>query len=269
MKIGWWNTKLVPYRKREASSQALDASFETVEHLVRTGCSLIALGEVSTTAVTGLVDRFRAAGHDSWTEVQSEQRGLALLFDSSYTRVGPDVTLRLEGRPGAHAAWILPVASTQWPEHELRLSLLHWRTDEWQGQVAREECARLLKDYLGRKAAPTVVMGDFNCEPFDEEVTRHLGATRDGEVVLSGRAPFFNPFWVARGSRPWGTLRLKQLDQRQSTFWKLVDFAVVDASIFRTSRLIAEVVAVREMTSDHRPVILDMQLGVPEEGARS
>lgn len=45
------------------------------------------------------------------------------------------------------------------------------------------------------KDAHIVLMGDYNCEPFEYSISEYLRATRDKSVVANKRRLLFNPFW--------------------------------------------------------------------------
>lgn len=255
MRIGWWNTKLKPYGKSEPSEAEVEAALGTGHLLRNRGCRIIALGEVS----KDILKRFEQGFGSRWASLTSHHRGLGLLFDREGFNVTPLESLTLGSGAGSHVGWVVGVGPKAFPpKHTLSLSLVHWRTDQFQGRVHRQKCGEHLKKHLSDRG-PSVVLGDFNCEPFEEDVTRFLGATRDRDEVAKGRAPFFNPFWSGEGTS-WASLRLSSLDLLQNSRWKLVDFGVVSKAFVTGGPVTGEVVdiPVGQMTSDHRPVILSI-----------
>ncbi|MDP3238688.1 MAG: hypothetical protein Q8N26_38215 [Myxococcales bacterium] len=256
MKLGWWNTKIAPPPRSEASDASLAAS-TTIFLLIDEGCSLIGLSEISPAGLAELEGSLRRGAHGAWRSLHCEQRNLGLLFDSSHWSPRSEASRIVQSaNRHVHAGWVISCRTID-SGALLRLVLLHWRTDLFNGAIAREDCGRHLQAVLKEAPdTPTVLLGDFNCEPFDEVVTRHLGATRDVRMVAAGRAAFFNPFWHATGSS-WATLRLREWDPVQLSEWKMVDFGVVNGALLPYEPS-GEVVSVGEMTSDHLPVILHL-----------
>jgi endonuclease/exonuclease/phosphatase family metal-dependent hydrolase len=144
------------------------------------------------------------------------------------------------------------------------------------GPNRRIEAARVLRDEVERTTRDcggTLVIGDFNEEPYTENVTWNLRSSRERSQVIDGRATFYNPFWRHQGEldasdqpmRSWrgpGTLRLSSA-QDELTRWKLVDFALVDRELLLGSsgwHLIessAKIVSLEEsIFGDHLPIML-------------
>lgn len=262
MRLAWWNTQLRPPRSVEPGELRVAEALVTLKQLIARGCSFIGLGEVSPMALGSLQAALRSGGLDSWNAVATDDRGLGVLFDAREGRVRADRTLTVQtGLARAHAGWVVQYELE--PVGELRVVLLHWRTDAFGGAALREGCGELIRQFeSGSAERPMVVLGDFNCEPFDRSVVRQLSATRDAQLVRQGRVRFFNPFWSAQPSGPdglpWATIRLTRPDLEQQTLWKMVDFGLVNRPVLAGSIVSGEVVDVAEMTSDHLPVILTL-----------
>lgn len=260
MKIGWWNTGLSPPKRGVAERVAQAGHSSTLKRLAEQGASLIGLCEVSAEQLKRL-EMTLGSFESRWGRVSCPARNLGLVFNREQWSVRQEMSLtfKAHGQSG-HAGWILRCKSRG--RGPLRLVLLHWRTSAHHGGFVREGCARQLRDAIeADPTTPTIVIGDFNCEPFDEHVTRYLGGTRDRQMVVDRRAPFFNPFWSAGSDaeRPvWSSLRLSRPDPVQLSSWMLVDFGLVNAPLL-ASRVSGEVLAEGEMTSDHWPVMLTLQ----------
>jgi endonuclease/exonuclease/phosphatase family metal-dependent hydrolase len=277
LQLAWWNTKLKPYRQPEPGDDQVARAASAVHALWLRGCRIIALGEVSAKALAQLERSLEGRTGTRWASAASERRGLGVLFEPDVVLVAPVRHLSLSGSQGTTAAWELEVRPTG-GRHRLSVFCVHWPTNQFEGSARRDDCARMLASHLEAQDYRTevIVLGDFNCEPFETELTRVLGANRDRELVLEGVAPLFNPFWspstVGDPAGPsWGTLKLGAHDPWQMSRWKLVDFGVVSADFVQPGHssgwqfLEALVVKEGEMTSDHWPVILRVTQGSAAE----
>lgn len=103
-------------------------------------------------------------------------------------------------RRGRHIWTDFDVAETP-----LSIAAVHWPSRIVPtGYNGRIEYARALQRRFRRaleidKAAPVVVMGDFNDEPFDDSLTNHLQGTRDRTAVKRNNDLLYNPFWRLLG----------------------------------------------------------------------
>jgi hypothetical protein len=263
MKLGWWNTNLAPPSsgtERPSDSRVRQALFE-VRELVRRHVVAIGLAEVDQPSIERLA---RSVGAGWRYLLTSARRNLGLLYNSSLIEVSRLEDLRTGSEAGPHVAALVTldrkVSSVRAP---FVLALVHWRTDLHEGREAREDCARILNEKL--KGSPSVVMGDFNCEPYSREVVRYLRASREHVLVRSGKADFFNPFWrfPNKEGTPWACLRLQRPSDEFLTRWRLVDFGIVSGSLVDgLDALVGEVIELdtARMTSDHLPVILDVPI---------
>jgi hypothetical protein len=263
MKIGWWNTRLRPYRAQEPSAARVEQVLTAVRALVEHGCEYIGLGEISDEALAVVAQGLRGTTRGNWGFQTAGRRRLGVLYDRDSGEFVAARSLEL-ARDRVAAGWSVRFQG-RWPRADLCLVVLHWRTDAFEGGLFREECGRLIAEYQ-EPAVPTAVIGDFNCEPFDRAVVQGLRASRDDDLVRNGVATFFNPFWSARPSGPsgvtWGSLRLRQHSREHLATWRLVDFGVVNRALLANNRVTAEVVEQGEMTSDHLPVIVTVAAGM-------
>jgi hypothetical protein len=89
--------------------------------------------------------------------------------------------------------------------------------------------------------AGTVVLGDFNEEPFDAALSHALLGSRDRSLVRSKRARLYNPFWALLGERQAleeegdGVVRLAagtyHYGSSPHTRWHTFDQVLVSASL--------------------------------------
>jgi hypothetical protein len=263
MKIAWWNTKLRPHRSPEPSPTRVEEALSLVRALIDQGCRYIGLGEISDEALAAVAQGLRGDARGNWAFQAAPKRGLGVLYDRDSGEFVAARSLEL-ARDRVAAGWSLKFEG-RWPHADLCLVVLHWRTDGFEGGIFREECGRLIAEYQ-EPTVPTVVIGDFNCEPFDRAVVQGLRASRDDELVRSGAASFFNPFWSAQPSGPtgvaWGSLRLSRYSREHLATWRLVDFGVVNRALLANNQVRAEVVERGGMTSDHLHVIVTVGGGI-------
>jgi hypothetical protein len=212
LRFAWWNTRLV--YKDGVKQQEI--ACEVVRRLIdEAGIVLLALGEVT----EAQAEMLRDACHT---------RPLSLLAGNSVPR----------GMALCYRRDILDLHSfervtTRWRDKELhrilhakfvgRLSPLHVFINHWpsdyRNNAAAAEQRRLAQDLRSRLRKMTtlshsVVIGDFNVEPFDTAMCDELEASRSRDAVTKGRALLYNPFWRLLGERQ--SLREALLQPRRS-----------------------------------------------------
>lgn len=203
--VAWWNAGVVPARGAP-HTERWPAAQVTLQQLFEDGAHVVGVGELSERFADDFargkswVGRlFRSTGNRSGRQLGFFYRkdlvemGNPLWIsnrkaDPSKPTYGVGATFAARARPSAPLA----IVAVHWP------SRLHESAREARGDLAHE--LRDLVDKL-REKLPTIVMGDFNDEPFDLSIATGLKASRDRALVAADRAPLYNPFWRLLGER--------------------------------------------------------------------
>ena len=146
--------------------------------------------------------------------------------------------------------------------------------------------SRLALEPFWRNDRPLVMLGDFNADPYDAEVSARNGmfavrdsaeTVRDWESVLVAgpMRPLYNPMWhllPESGTRPGGTYLLNSQDR--GIRWRLCDQILVSRDLvsridglpeilpkLSTTRLTTKDGNPQTSISDHLPVQLRINLG--------
>lgn len=150
------------------------------------------------------------------------------------------------------------------------VSPAQWEDREHRNGAAAEVAGDLRQFERKRGHARTVVIGDFNLNPFDDGLvgvsgfhslmTRSLARERDGRVVQGSERPaFFNPMWqflTDRGTRPSGTLYFDHT-RPINPYWHTPDQVLV------RPELVDRLVEVQVLETDGTDSLVDTATGRP------
>ena len=234
------------------ATEAHRATARAVVHMLieQCGCRIVALAEVRRENVLEWVPEAVRRDWDAIADVSGEQHDfdVAILHDRRLLREATEPTwvssYHARQRVRAGLVTTFDVSDGRAP---LTLAVAHWRSDarnHADGSDRRSKAAESLRVAIaaqvrdfGGDAAPVLVLGDFNAEPFDPPFGAGLPAARFRDVVrrFRSRAPddllFYNAAWRWLGERePWdgaerpasiaGTYRT---DKNEPTAWRTFD----------------------------------------------
>lgn len=211
LRFAWWNTSLSPRTDpRRAAKPLAESRFrlaaKLLERLIsRKGVDVVVLGEVSPEIARRLLDAlpadigFRIAS-ESLTKAP-ERLGVALLHNDR-VRVSAAVLLlyRYFGRDERLALrFNLTLSADNTP---LDLFAVHWPSNrDAASPKRRQSLGAGLALYIPNAAACTLVLGDFNDEPFHDSLDSQMQASRDRAIVMSRKALLYNASWRLLGHR--------------------------------------------------------------------
>jgi endonuclease/exonuclease/phosphatase family metal-dependent hydrolase len=152
------------------------------------------------------------------------------------------------------------------------VSPAQWEDRQHRNGAAAEVAGALRQFESKRGHERTVVVGDFNLNPFDDGLigasgfhslmTRSLTREWNGRVVQGTERPaFFNPMWqflTDRGSRPSGTLYF-DAPRPINPYWHTPDQVLVRPG------LVDRLVEVQVLETDGIDSLLDARSGRPDE----
>lgn len=91
---------------------------------------------------------------------------------------------------------------------DVSLFLSHWNSDMFDGRLKKSHCASFLRKkvngHLRKNKDLLILLGDYNSQPFDEEITINLETTKDLTVIKECPDVIYNPFWRNLDSRTLG-----------------------------------------------------------------
>lgn len=86
------------------------------------------------------------------------------------------------------------------------LYVCHWRSRIHGDELVRNKCGSELKRRIDKntvftKNPYTIIVGDFNDEPFNDSLQEYLRATRDIHIIEDKQDLLYNPSWNTFGTR--------------------------------------------------------------------
>lgn len=202
-----------------------------------------ALGEVDEEDVKHLKNQLPAEVQSSFES--EEKTGLAFFYiESAVQLVSADILIDRYADKEIKRSWRLDLVIDE-GQFPLHLYICHWpsRMVE-QADRERRTLGQLLAQRISNVrssigALPTVVIGDFNDEPFDESLTSSLLGSRDRRLVRRRDSLLYNPFRALLGERQsiqaesagWIPPGTYYYASDQLTQWLTVDQALVSREL--------------------------------------
>ncbi len=205
VRICWWNTGAAPTQgnaNRGEHLADLEAGFELI--LRRRELDIIVLGEVNSDTLSALSTWSSLAPfsiHDLTVDDLGKRYHMALLYREEVTTVESTRSINLKGSATRKKAGQL-VTLKLLDECLVHLLIVHWPSRVLVPAEAHDRpfLARELRSILNQlseEAADnyTILLGDFNDEPFNDSMVVALESTREIELARDRRHLLYNPFW--------------------------------------------------------------------------
>ncbi|GFO68036.1 hypothetical protein GMLC_16150 [Geomonas limicola] len=205
--IAWWNTSLSPLGEQRATDEQKKIALDVVRYLT---CDLnvdcLALGEVTLQDLNFFLNTLNLTNYAAYDGTVKEGR---LQFDTG-------ALYRTDSLHLVNNKTLIPSKNGHSFKLANRLDFivtdlniyLHLFISHWPSRLA---CDKNNPDrhFLGMKlreavqavneesglTAYTVLLGDYNDEPFDSSLAEHLLAVRDRRLVRKRPELLYNPFW--------------------------------------------------------------------------
>lgn len=207
----WWNTSLSPpILKRRAGEAELEFVVKIVRELFeQTEFDALALGEVCTTDLSAILAGIgvpHLSVHDATDRTTKPMFDTAVIYDKRKLcfegfRSIQDTFARRTLKTGEVVAFRSVLSG-----HSFQLVVSHWpsRITAQEFDPVRAELGTSLRLSLRTMqsdgASPyTILMGDYNDDPFSRSLAQHLLATRDRGLARNNREYLYNPFWKQIG----------------------------------------------------------------------
>ncbi|HGF5121755.1 endonuclease/exonuclease/phosphatase family protein [Vibrio parahaemolyticus] len=207
LRFGWWNVALSP-AAAQAKSKANDTNYATlcahIETLMKEqSCDFLALCEVSSKDVRYLAESLELEGItilDLTEKVGRTRFDMAVIYNNQKIKVRHSHNLsKIMTGNTVKAAQLVEVENLD-DSKVIHAYLCHWASRlNGDGEARRIAAADIVYNSasdLMEGDADVIVMGDFNDNPFDISLNKHLNANRCHDAVKKYPKEFFyNPFW--------------------------------------------------------------------------
>jgi endonuclease/exonuclease/phosphatase family metal-dependent hydrolase len=207
----WWNTSLSPpVPKRKASDADLDFVVKQVREIYeQTGFDVLALGEVCSADLSAIVTGIgesHLSVHDATDRTGKRMFDTAVIYDTRKVELTSNRSIEDKyARKTLKTGEVVTFRAVQTGE-QFQLVVSHWpsRITAPDFDPMRAELGTALRRSIEAMreegATPyTILMGDYNDEPFSRALAEHLLATRDRSLARRDSRYFYNPFWKSIG----------------------------------------------------------------------
>ncbi|WP_459556487.1 endonuclease/exonuclease/phosphatase family protein [Lacunimicrobium album] len=287
-RIAWWNTGLSPskgQRKHNLTKQILIVVEELFNNKM---IDLVVLAEVSPDDIIWLAQNLSISVR---TIVEDDRKvGIGVLYRSENISISDPFPVRLTCKFNENdLTKMLRISFVSHGRHKVTLYMCHWpsRLKDDVNRPKREELAKFLRSQIdsdlekAQQENHLLVIGDFNAEPFDKELSEILKTSRDRKKVVKKRSLLYNPFWRALGERTTDLNRSPRFsvgtyfyDDHWLTTGFLFDQAMVSSSlvtgtdfilnedetqIYETEQLASKNFSGIAKGFDHLPIVVSLQ----------
>lgn len=209
--IAWWNTSLSPLGKSRATVKQRETALEVVEYLTKDlEVDLLALGEITTDDLAEFVSKLKLDDYEIYdgtlktgrlqfdTGSLYRKRSFRLFNSTSLVAARGSRSLKVANR----LDFLVPGA-----DRLLHVFVSHWPSRLWceKNSADRHVLGIRLRDAieeihaLYETPAYTILVGDYNDEPYDPSLSEQLLAVRDRSLVRKNPELLYNPFWRLLG----------------------------------------------------------------------
>lgn len=215
LNICWWNTRLTPPVGNKINSPIDHDLNKKVEEIIFYICNekpldLIVLCEVylkdepliRKMAVDNELDYIVVANH-----VHGVYYDFAIMYEKTKIKIN-SIDYINEKSSFEQQLRIGVMVEAEFDGVNVIIFLSHWNSDMFQGDIKKSHCAGCLRDKIDAKFRNQqeylILIGDYNSQPFDSDITTNLGSTKDLGVITQSPRILYNPFWRNLDSRTIG-----------------------------------------------------------------
>lgn len=208
----WWNVSLSPpaSSKRDRSDKSkIDQVCNAIKLLILAKYDLIALGEVSIQdmrVISETIDLVKLG----YSYVEGADKQGRLYFDTGviYSKK-LKVIRQSNGEYCYHEIYNITdnnslrlferyIFNLEEVNEQIVLYLSHWPSQLKNREIETNELAVSLKKEIRNilnENENVILMGDYNVEPYDRSIVKHLGSSRNKQQVKKNRTMLYNPCW--------------------------------------------------------------------------
>jgi len=212
LNICWWNTKLTPPVGSKINSSVNKKLNSRVEEIIAYLCNerplhLIILCEVYKKDEP-LIKKISAENELDYIIIAEYVNGVyydfAILYEG--TRVKINKIDHIDEKNSFEQQLRIGVTvEAEFDGEHVILFLSHWNSDMFNSELKKSHCAGRLRDKIDAKFRNNhehiILIGDYNCQPFADEIVTDLQTSKDLDVVTNRPRVLYNPFWRNLDSR--------------------------------------------------------------------
>jgi len=211
LNICWWNTKLTPPAKRTINKPVNKKLNQQVEEVIDEitkdrGVDLFVFCEVYKQNEP-LIEQIAKKNELEYLMLTTHVSGVYYDFAVLYEKTKIEIknTEYINEKSGFRQQLRIGViVDALFCGAHVTLFISHWNSSMFQGEGKKEYCAGKLRDKIDIHLrmnkfkvgeSLVILIGDYNSQPFDREITHTLQTTKDIEIIESAPSIFYNPFW--------------------------------------------------------------------------
>ncbi len=207
LRLAWWNTGLAG---KKPSVRQISDTAKVIRALMREeSCAVVGLCEVRPSVLEPLLKEVLQFPYATWRPNAPQPdlprpHDLLVLFDPRIVSVTTREPVFAEvADHRVYAGLVFDLGLPQ--DQSMRLALCHWPAElgnHRHAEKLRNASAFTMKSALASAGTlhDSIVLGDFNAEPFSEAM-ESMGGNRDLEQVRKRRGLLYNAGWRWLGSR--------------------------------------------------------------------
>lgn len=212
LNICWWNTKLTPPAGSKINAALNKELNDKVEEIISYLCRerplhLIILCEVYKKDEP-LIKKIAADNELEYIMIAEHVNGVyydfAILYEK--TRIIINKIEHIDEQNSFEQQLRIGVTiEADFDGEHVIIFLSHWNSDMFNGDIKKSHCAGMLRDKINAKFRNEhehiILIGDYNSQPFENEIVTILETTKDLEIVIKRPRVLYNPFWRNLDSR--------------------------------------------------------------------
>lgn len=212
LNICWWNTRLTPPVGKFINKETKKELNDKVEEVINLLCQekpldLIILCEVHSRDEP-LIKEISAKNELQYTMASSYMSGVyydfAILYEKTKINI-KSISPIDEGNSFRQQLRVGVIVEATFDNDEVSIFMSHWNSDMFSGSLKKSHCASKLRKridgHFRNNKELLLLVGDYNSQPFDDEITVDLETTKDLKVIGESPSVIYNPFWRNLDSR--------------------------------------------------------------------
>lgn len=212
LNICWWNTRLTPPVGKFINQEVNTDLNQKVGEVIDSICNekpldMVVLCEVSNRDEK-LIKEIASKNELNYVMASSYMSGVyydfAILFENTKIKIISTEAID-DSNSFKQQLRVGVIVEAEFDGVGVSLFLSHWNSDMFDGTLKKSHCASALRKkidgHLRKRKDLLILIGDYNSQPFDEEITVDLQTTKDLSIIKECPDLIYNPFWRNLDSR--------------------------------------------------------------------